>query len=178
MVYSLVLALACRLIYTIITVSFLPMVVKYYGNHRPTVLTKILQLGRMQDGGFLTLVPVRRDCRFFIDDLGGCEPSLRRGECFCSECSLLCIATLTSVNVPSLIRLVFPLLGNLVLRNFGELARDGVLDEVFWFEDFGLEDGLDAVVDVVVVDVAVDALLSDFVLDGLDVLVSDGWGSC
>ena len=59
-----------------------------------------------------------------------------------------------------------------VRGDFDELAVC-VVDPVAGGQDFGLVDGLDVVVDVVVVDLAVDALLDDFVLVGFDGLVDD-----
>lgn len=50
------------------------------------------------------------------------------------------------------------------------------MDEVAGGEDLGLVDGLDVVVDFVVVDFAVDAFLDDFVGMGFDGFVGDFWG--
>ena len=65
-------------------------------------------------------------------------------------------------------------LGEFVSGDLDEVAVC-VVDEVAGGEDLGLVDGLDVVVDVVVVDFAVDALLDDFVGVGFDGFVGDFW---
>jgi hypothetical protein len=61
--------------------------------------------------------------------------------------------------------------GQLVGRYLYQAFTVGVRNEVTWWENFGLENGLQAMVVRVIVDLAVDLLLNDFMFMRFDDLV-------
>jgi hypothetical protein len=130
--------------------------------YHPAVTRQICQRRRVYDGGLSALETLIGNVGFALNDFWLSSPLVYR----------FWVLWLLLYNIPPSI--LAGARGQLVCRDLYQAFAVGVGNEVTWWENFRLENGLQSVVVRVIVNLAVNLLLDDFVFMRFDDLVRNG----
>lgn len=128
------------------------------------VVRHIFQRGRVDDCGFLALKAFCSDIRLAVYDLGLRAPL---------GLDLVCLWRVFLHNLPPSVLACAR--WQFIRGDFDEALAVWIRDEVAWWEYFGVHDRLQTMMVCIIVDLAVDFVLNDFVFVGFDDFMYNGW---